>query len=51
MEGITMKKEVGKIVETMVEPWEELRSFEKYGQEPLRLKKGPKKGPKFFSKF
>ena len=51
MEGITVKKEVWKDVETVVEAGEELRSFEKYGQEPRRLKMGQKKGPKKFSKF
>jgi len=36
----TVKKEVGKDIETWVEPGEELRSFENRGQEP----QGPKRG-------
>jgi len=44
----TVKKEGGKVVETMGESGKELRSFEKLGQEPQESKKGAKKGPKFF---
>ena len=46
MEGITVKKEVGKVVETLGEPGEELRSFEKLGARAPEVENGPKRGPK-----
>ena len=46
MKGITVKKEVGKVVETLGEPGEELRSFEKLGARAPEVENGPKKGPK-----
>ena len=45
-----MKKEVGKVVETMGQPGEEFRSFEKFKARALEVENGPKKGPKI-SKF
>ena len=46
--GITVKKEVGKVVETSdVVRSKGTRGFRKRGQEPLE----PQKGPKRFSKF
>jgi len=46
----TVKKEEGKVVETLGEPGEEIRSFEMLKQEPRRLKMG-EKGPKQFFKI
>jgi len=47
----TVKKEVGKVVETLGEPGEELMSFEKLGQEPRRLKRGQKRAQNIFKIF
>jgi len=44
----TVKKEVGKVVETLGESGEELRSFEKLGREPQSSKWGQKRAQKFF---
>ena len=43
----TVTKEEGKVVETWVQPGEELRRFEKREQEA----QGPKKGAKNFQNF
>ena len=47
----TLKKEVGKVVETMGEPGEELISFKKFRARAPDVEKGPKRAPPKNSKF